>query len=79
MTETPITMPDPEGFERDLRQHVAQSTVCHPDWHELDHAGYLIAEVGFDGEYVQAHMEDIIQQMIMTRAQRADAQSGRLG
>ena len=62
------TMPDPEGRELTIREHVAQSTRCHPDWHELDHMNYLISEVGFDGDYVREHVGDVIQQMIQTRS-----------
>lgn len=63
-----MTLPDPAGRELTLREHVSQSTRVHPTWHELDHAHYLIAEVGFDGQLVQSSMGDIIQEMIMTRS-----------
>lgn len=66
-TENLRTMPDSEGRELTLIEHVAQSTRCHPDWHELDHMDYLISEVGFDGEYVRGRVSDIIHQMIVTR------------
>lgn len=74
MTSTPITMPDPDGRELTLEQHVTQSTLIHPDWHELDHAGYLISEVGFDGDYVRNQMTAIIQTMLFTRAEQARQQ-----
>lgn len=63
-----LTMPDPQGRELTLEQHVRQSTLCHPSWHELDHAGYLISEVGFDGEYVRDRSEQVINAMLQARA-----------
>ena len=62
-----VTMPAPGGEELTLLQHVEQSTRAHPSWHELDHAGYLIGEVGFDGEYVQKRIGDIIHKMTDVR------------
>jgi len=62
------TMPDPEGRELTIHDHVVQSTQIHPDWHELDHVAYLISEVGFDAGTVQTQMTDIIHTMIETRA-----------
>lgn len=68
MTNTE-TMPGPDGQEMTLEQHVAQSTMCHETWNELDHAEYLISEVGFDGSFIGQNMERIIQQMLLTRSQ----------
>jgi hypothetical protein len=62
-----LTMPAPGGQELTIREHVAQSTLCHPTWNELDHQHYLISEVGFDPEYVRDHVQAIILQMIETR------------
>lgn len=70
-TNDQITRPNPDNTaEWTLEQHVAQSTAIHVhDWHELDHADYLISEVGFDGEYVKDNMESIIQTMIRVRSE----------
>ena len=52
-----------------LEQHVQQSTMIHPDWNELDHAEYLINEVGFDGALVQGSSHVIMNTMLETRGQ----------
>lgn len=62
-----VTMPNDEGRELTLEQWVAQSTLCHPDWHELDHMSYLVSEVGFEAEYVRDRLGDVIHQMVTTR------------
>jgi hypothetical protein len=68
------TMPGPDGQEMTLEQHVKQSTHCHPNWHELDHALYLISEAGFDGDYVRENMDVVMQTMIRTRIEILEAQ-----
>lgn len=61
------TMPDLNGDELYLWQHVQRNTLAHPLWNELDHQHHLISVIGFTPEVVRANVEEIIHTMIRTR------------
>lgn len=69
MPNTEIRLPDPDGRELTLAEHVVQSTLIHNEWNELDHMEYLIQEVGFDGEYCRENIGVIMNAMLETRAE----------